>query len=449
MNMKDANMEGSPAPDEALRARAHRLIPGGAHTYAKGDDQYPANAPPFIVRGRGCRVEDMQGRTYIEYGMGLRAVTLGHAFPAVVEAAANVLQDGCNFTRPNPREVFCAEELVSLWDEPLMVKFGKNGSDATSGALRLARAYTGRDLVACCADHPFFSVDDWFIGTTPMNAGIPQSIRDLTKAFRYNDFESVQTLFQRYPGQIAAVMLEGSTYVEPADDFLPRVQAICQREGALFILDEMITGFRWALGGARQVYQLQPDLATYGKAIGNGFSVSALIGKPEIMRLGGLLHDDPRVFLMSYTHGAELVGLAAAQATIQTYRTQPVVETLYRQGERLRGGLERRIRDRGLHNHVQIIGRPCNLIFTTLDATGRRSQAFRTLFLQEMIKRGVLGPSFVVSYSHDDQAIDATIDAADGALAIYAAALQDGVDRYLQGPVTKPVFRRFNQETFS
>lgn len=435
-------------PEEVLRQRAHRLIPGGAHTYAKGDDQYPANAPAFIASGRGCRVEDIEGRSFIEYGMGLRAVTLGHAFPLVVDAVASTLHLGCNFTRPNPWEVSCAEQVLSLWNEPLMVKFGKNGSDATSAAVRLSRAFTGRELIACCSDQPFYSVDDWFIGLTPMNAGIPHAIQNLTKTFRYNDIASVESLFQTHPGQIAALILEASTYCEPLDDFLSRVQDICLREGTLFILDEMITGFRWHLGGARTEYNLQPDLATYGKALGNGFSVSALVGRPEVMRLGGLDHNDPRVFLMSYTHGAELCGLAAAHATVAAYKGLPVIDTIYRQGQRLKVGIERIVQDRGLQPHFQVVGRPCNLVFTTFDARHQRSQTFRTLFLQEMIRGGVLGPSFVVSYSHDDDAIDHTIDAVGRALDVYICALRDGVERYLEGPVSKPVFRRLNHEVF-
>src|SRR5690606_22245929 len=245
-----------------LQARAHALIPGGCHTYAKGDDQYPIEAPPFIVRGLGCRVWDVDGREYIEYGMGNRAVGLGHAYPAVLEAVRHELIRGCNFTRPSVIEVECAEQFLSMIDGAEMVKFCKDGSDATSGAVRLARAYTGRDLVACCADHPFFSTDDWFIGTTMVNAGIPEAIRQLTLTFRYNDIESVEAMFQRHPGQIAALILEPARSDEPRDDFLQRVQKICRAEGANLILDEMITGFRWDNGGAQKVYGIVPDLST-------------------------------------------------------------------------------------------------------------------------------------------------------------------------------------------
>jgi glutamate-1-semialdehyde 2,1-aminomutase len=429
-----------------LRERAHALIPGGSHTYAKGDDQYPVLAPGFITRGLGCHVWDADGNEYIEYGMGNRAVGLGHAYPSVVEAARKALADGCNFTRPTPIEIACAETFLGLVTGAEMVKFCKDGSDATSGAVRLARAYTGRDLVAICGDHPFFSVDDWFIGTTRMNAGIPQATRDLTLSFRYNDVASVQALFAQHPGKIAACVLEAARTEEPRGDFLHELQRLCRANGALLVFDEMITGFRWHNGGAQKVYDVVPDLSCWGKAMSNGFSVSALAGKREYMRLGGLDHTDkPRVFLLSTTHGAETHALAAAMAVMQVYGTEPVIERLYRQGSRLKSGAEEAIRRRGLDAFVKIAGRPCCLLYATLDRDGKPSQALRSLFLQETIKRGVIMPSLVVSYSHSDADVDATVAAIDGALEIYARALEDGAERYLVGRPSEIVYRAYNQ----
>jgi glutamate-1-semialdehyde 2,1-aminomutase len=429
-----------------LQRQAHALIPGGCHTYAKGDDQYPLLAPGFIARGAGCHVWDADGNEYIEYGSGNRAVGLGHAYPPVVKAAREALEDGCNFTRPSTLEVECAETFLGLVPGAEMVKFCKNGSDATSGAVKLARAYTGRDLVAICADQPFFSVDDWFIGTTPMNAGIPEAVQQLTLSFRYNDIASVRAMFDRHPRQIAACILEAARSDEPRDGFLHELKRLCEANGALLILDEMITGFRWDRGGAQRVYDIEPDLSTWGKAIGNGFSVSALAGKREYMRLGGLDHTDrARVFLLSTTHGAETHALAAGMATMRVYRDEPVIERLYRQGTRLRGGVEAAIARHGLSYHVKLLGRPCCLLYATLDGDAKPSQAFRTLLLQETIKRGVLMPSLVVSYTHTDADIDATVEALDGALAVYARALEDGPERHLVGRPSQVVYRRFNQ----
>ena len=417
-----------------MKDRALHLIPGGCHTYAKADDQYPIIAPAFIARGAGCRVWDTENRAYIDYGMGHWSVGLGHAYPPVLHAVQQELPRGGNFTRPSPIEVACAEQFLDLIDGAEMVKFCKDGSDATSGAVRLARAYTGRDLIACCADHPFFSVDDWFIGTTAMNAGVPERVRQLTLTFRYNDLAGAEALFQRYPGQIAALILEPARTEEPQDGYLHALQRLCHAEGALLILDEMITGFRWHERGAQNLYGIVPDLSAFGKAMANGFSVSALAGKREFMRLGGLDHHDrPRVFLLSTTHGAETHALAAAIATMRVYQRENVIEHLYRQGTRLELQAEQVIRAHGLAEFVKIVGRPCCLAYATLDQDRRPSQAFRTLFLQETIKRGVLMPSLVVSYSHTDEDIDLTVAAIDEALAVYRRALDDGVERYLVG----------------
>jgi glutamate-1-semialdehyde 2,1-aminomutase len=436
------------APAQAsarLRRRAHALIPGGCHTYAKGDDQYPILAPGFIVRGAGCRVWDTDGREYIEYGMGNRTVGLGHAYAPVVQAVRQELARGSNFTRPSPIEVACAEQFLALIDGAHMVKFCKDGSDATSGAVRLARAYTGRDLIACCADHPFFSVDDWFIGTTPMNAGIPEQIRELTLTFRYGDLASAETLFERYPGRIAAFILEPARSEDPPAGYLHALQDLCHAHGALVIFDEMITGFRWHAGGAQKLYGITPDLSTFGKALANGFSVSALAGRREFMRLGGLDHRDrPRVFLLSTTHGAETHALAAAIATMQVYEREPVVEHLHRQGTRLRQQAEEAVRRHGLCDFVKVVGKPCCLSYATLDGDGRPSQAFRSLFLQETIRHGVLIPSLVVSYAHTDEDIDLTVAAIDAALEVYRQALDAGVERYLVGRPSQTVYRRFN-----
>ena len=427
-----------------LQSKAHRLIPGGAHTYSKGDDQFPERAPAFIVRGKGCHVWDVEGSEYIEYGMGLRAVTLGHAYQPVVDAAYRQMLLGGNFTRPAKIEVDLAASLLEIIDSADMVKFAKNGSDVTTAAVKLARAFTGRDLVAICADQPFFSTDDWFIGTTETNAGIPQAITEMTLKFHYNDLESLRGVFDRHPGRIACVVMEAEAATPPAPGYLRRVKELCEERGALLIFDEMITGFRWHLRGAQTFHGVIPHLSTFGKAMGNGFAISALVGKREIMRLGGLDHDQPRVFLLSTTHGAETHALAASLETLRIYREQAVVEFLWRQGERLSAGVNRSITENRLEGFFELLGRPCNLVFATHDQEGKRSQGFRTLFLQEMIRRGIIAPSFVVSFSHTDGDIERTVEAVHEALHVYRRALDEGLEKYLEGRPVKPVNRRFN-----
>jgi glutamate-1-semialdehyde 2,1-aminomutase len=427
-----------------LQLKAHRLIPGGAHTYAKGDDQFPESAPGFIIRGKGCHAWDLDGNEFIEYGMGLRSVTLGHAFEPVVEAAYKQMQLGTNFSRPAKLEVELAESLLELIDGADMVKFAKNGSDVTTAAVKLARAYTGRDLIAICGDQPFFSTDDWFIGSTEMNAGIPQVITDLTLKFRYNDLESLRDLLSAHSGKVACVIMEAEATVPPVDGYLEGVKRLCEQSGTVLIFDEMITGFRWHLSGAQKFHGVIPHLSTFGKALGNGFAISALMGKREIMRLGGIDHDDPRVFLLSTTHGAETHALAAALETICFYRSHEVIEQLWTRGELLRKLVSLSISENHLSEHFELLGRPCNLVFATLDENGQPSQAFRTLFMDSLIQRGVIAPSLVVSYSHSEIDIKQTADAIFESHRIYRQALDSGIDKFLRGRPVKPVNRRFN-----
>lgn len=428
---------------QALSRRAKELIPGGCHTYAKGDDQFPELAPPFIVRGSGCHVWDPDGNEYIEYGMGLRAVTLGHAFPPVVEAVRNALENGTNFTRPSPIEVECAEMLQSLIPGAEMVKFCKDGSHAVDGAVRLARAYTGRDMIAVCGDHPFFSTSDWFIGTTEMNAGIPEAIRSLVVKFRYNDLASLEVLFDQYHGRIACVVMEAARTEEPQPGYLEGVKSLTHKHGAVLIFDEMITGFRWHLRGAQHEYGVTADLSTFGKALANGFSVSALAGRRELMRLGGNDHERERVFLLSTTHGAETHELTAALATMHYYVNHHVVDTIYARGCRLREGVERAVAAHGLQGYVELLSRDCNLLFATRDAEKKPSQPLRTLFMQELVRNGVIAPSLVVSYSHREEDIDHTVRAVYAALEAYRVALNQDPERLLAGRPVKPVFRRY------
>lgn len=425
----------------ALLDRYRRMVPGAAHTYAKGHDQYPEGMAPFIVRGRGSHVWDADGNRYIEYGSGLRAVSLGHAHPRVVAAARRALEGGSNFVRPSVLEVEVADEFLALFPLLHMVKFAKNGSDATSAAVRLARAATGRNLVAACADHPFFSVDDWFIATTPMPAGIPDSIRQDTVRFPYNDIEALRDLLHRHAGQVACLIMEAAAAEEPEPGYLQEVRDLCDTHGVVLIFDEMITGFRWHLSGAQHVYGVQPDLCTFGKAMANGFSVSALAGRRELMELGGIDHDKDRVFLLSTTHGAESHELAAAREVWRVYQDEGVIDVLYARGHQLAEGVREAAAERGLSDYFQLLGRDCNLVYATMDVECTRSQPLRTLFLQETIRRGLLAPSFVPSVALTEEDVVQTVDIVGQALDVYRKGLEGGVDGLLEGSPVKPVFR--------
>ena len=427
------------------QARLHQLIPGGAHTYARGSDQFPENMTPVLVRGRCARVEDLDGNWLIEYGMGLRSVTLGHGYQPVVDAVCKAASEGVSFSRPSIWELRAAEDFLNNVPSADMVKFAKNGSDATTAAIKLARAATGRELVAICGSQPFFSVDDWFIATTQMSAGIPSAYGSMTVKFNYNDLASVHALFDTHPNQIAAVILEAATATaEPAPGFLDGLRALTKQYGAILIFDEMITGMRWSRQGAQGHYGVTPDLSTWGKAIGNGFAVSALAGKRELMEAGGLNTDLSRVFLLSTTHGAETTGLAAYLAVSQAYAERDIVAEMEAQGAKLHSGLEQVATEYGMKQHVIITGRPSCLIFRTNDHNGQPSQEFRTLFIQELLRRGVLAQSLVISAAHTDTDINQTIDAAAGALEVYARAIERGsTEGLLVGRPVAPAVREF------
>jgi glutamate-1-semialdehyde 2,1-aminomutase len=431
-----------PLPEsERINAQLHAMVPGGAHTYAKGDDQYPEDLAPIISHGRGAHVWDVDGNEYIEYGSGLRAVALGHAHPRVVEAVRAELERGSNFVRPSAVEAAAAELFLQTVPSAEMVKFAKNGSDATTAAVRLARAATGRTLVAICRDHPFFSTDDWFIGVTPMSAGIPEQP---TVGFPYGDLQALSALLEEHDGQIACIVMEPATQSEPPAGYLQGVRELATRHGVVLVFDEMITGFRWSEAGAQSLYGVTPDLSTFGKAIGNGFAVSALAGKREIMQLGGLRHDKERVFLLSTTHGAETHSLAAAMAVMRTYPEEGVVDRLHMLGERLAAGVRAVAAEAGVGEHVLVRGRASNLVFATLDADLAPSQPYRTLFLRQLISGGVVGPSFVVSAALSEADIDRTVEVVAQACAVYRKALDAGdPTEWMGGRSVRPVFRRY------
>lgn len=428
-----------------LRDRAKRLIPAGAHTYSKGDDQFPQLAPGFITRGKGYKVWDADGNEFIDWGMGLRSVILGHAYEPVLAAVREQLELGSNFTRPSPLEAEVAELMVDLIPSAEMVKFAKNGSDATTAAIKLARAYTGRDLVVRCQDQPFFSVNDWFIGDTACNAGVPEAVQALTKRFRYNDADHLEAVLTEHRGQVACVILEAAATEAPRPGFLERVRELTREHGVVLIFDEMISGFRWDPRGAQHYYGVTPDLSTFGKAVANGFALSALVGRRDIMELGGLEHDKPRVFLLSTTNGGETHALAAAKATIEILKDGTISRQIWATGQRLMDGFNALAKEFGLQDRVKMAGIPCSPYQLFLNQDGQVDLALRTLYLQETIRHGVLIPYIAVSASHDDLAVEQTLEASRRAMPVLRTAIEKGsTDGLLVGPATKPVFRKFN-----
>jgi len=425
--------------------RLLKAIPGGGHTYSRGYDQYPEQSPQLLKRGKGAYVYDENDRELLDYGMALRAVNLGYANEEVNQAALEQIEFGNNLTKPSLTELHAAELLIDLIDSVDMVKFTKNGSTATTAAIKLSRAYTGKNLVVRCADHPFFSFDDWFISSTPATLGIPKQEIGNTKTFQYNNIESLENLFKQYPDQISCVILEPSTTEHPKDNFLHKVKGLFHQNGAVFILDEMITGFRWHIKGAQHYYDITPDLCTFGKAMANGFSVAAVAGKREIMQLGSIeFEGSERLFFLSTTHGAEMNGLGAFIKSMEIMQRDHVVDHIWKYGESLIKMMNEVASDFGMEKHFVAGGIPCSPYYLTFDQDGNNSLGLRTLFSQELIKNGVLMPWIALSYAHGDKELERTKNAMVKSMEIYSKGVLEGYEKYLVGEPIKPVFRKYN-----
>ena len=434
----------------AYRSQIHNLIPGGAHTYSKGDDQFPELSPAAISYGKGSHVWDIDGNEFIDCSMGLSSVSLGHAYEPVLVAVREELTKGVNFQRPSVLEIEMAETFLELVPQHDMVKFAKNGSAVTTAAVKLARAKTGRKLVAFPGDHPFYSYDDWFIGTTPCNKGVPKEFADLSLTFKSCDINSLRALFDKYPGQIACVITEpeknmcsGCTCGSPGE-FLKQAIELAHTNGALFILDEMVTGFKTGFPGSISKYSIEPDMATWGKGIANGFSFCAITGKKEVMDLGGIKRKgEEKVFLISTTHGGETHAMAASIATIKEFKKHNIVEYINNFGTRVIEICQHLVSKHGLDPNIQVVPSKWMPAFAFKNADGQACAGLRTLVMQEMIKRGVLFQGvFIISYSHTEDDLNYFCKAFDEVLTIYKLAVVEGYEKYLVGNKAEAVFRR-------
>lgn len=429
--------------DKELRDKIHSLIPGGAHTYSRGDDQFPENTPALLERGKGAYVWGSDGKKYLDYGMGLRSITIGYSQEEIDSAAIEEIKKGNNLTKASITELKAAQKLLEIFPGMDMVKFAKNGSTVTTAAVKLARAYTGKKLIIRCLDHPFFSYDDWFIGDTVVNRGVPEEIRKLTLNFRFNDIESLKKVFEDNKDKIACVILEPTTHIQPEQGFLKAVEEVTHENNALLISDEISCSFRVDYA-VYPGYNFMPDMVTVGKGIANGYAVDALLGKREVMELGGIKHNQERVFLISTTFGATMAGLGAMMATIDFFKRHNVLEHLWAYNEKLIEDTNKIAKDLGIREYFYFEGFSGRVNFVTKDKNKETSYEFRTLFAQEMVKNGVLIPWVTNCYSHGEKELDATLAATEKALKVYKMALEEGVDKYLEGRAVKPVFRKYN-----
>jgi len=362
-------------------ARAEAIIPTGSQTFSKSRTQYPVGVSPlFATRANGPYLWDIDGNKFIDLVSNLASITLGYRNPRVDSAVRRQLKYGNGFSLPGPLEAIVAEKIATLVPSAEMVRFGKNGTDATSAAVRLARAYTGRDLVAVCGYHGW---QDWFIGSTSRNKGVPKKTASLTLTFKYNDIQSLENLFAKYPKTIAAVILEPMTSEYPIDNFLAKVKKMCERKGAILIFDETITGFRFAKGGAQEEFNVSPHLTTFGKGIANGYPLSVVCGIQEIMK-------EMENIFFSGTFGGELLSLAAANVVLSMHRKDEVSPRLKEYGDDLSRKLEKLVDQLGMKSLIEIKGHPTWKFLEWREGLGLTVPQLKTYFMQEMLRRGIL-----------------------------------------------------------
>jgi glutamate-1-semialdehyde 2,1-aminomutase/spore coat polysaccharide biosynthesis protein SpsF len=419
---------------QAWLERAKKVIPGCAQTFSKGYTQYIQGvAPIFLELGKGCRVWDVDGNEYIDYVQGLLPNILGYADEEVNAAAAAQLAEGHSFSLPHPLEVKLAERLTRLIPCAEMVRFGKNGSDATSGAVRAARAFTGRDRIACCGYHGW---QDWYIGSTTRNAGVPKAVRDLTHPFPYNDLASLEKLLEAHPDEFAAVIMEPMNFVEPAHGFLEGVKHLAHRHGALLIFDEICVGFHFGLGGAQKLYGVTPDVACFGKAMGNGYPISCILGRADVMRTF-------EEIFYSFTFAGEVASMAAAMKVLDILEQTDALARIESNGRTLQDAVNAMAKEAGLGQRIRAVGRPQWSALKFFDQNGADSPLLRNLFLQETVKRGVLFlASHNVTAAHETTAIHQTLETyADVFKTLASWATDADPARFLEGPMTQPVFR--------
>lgn len=411
--------------------KALNLIPSVSQTLAKSPSQnIKGVAPKYLDRGKGSHVWDVDGNEYIDYLMGIGPLSLGYSYDKVDEAIKAQLSKGITFSLMHPLEVEVAELVNEIVPNAESVRYSKTGADVTSAAVRLARAYTGRNKVLCCGYHGWH---DWYISVTDRNKGIPDSIRDMTFTFNYNDIESV---IDSLDDEVACVILEPFVFQAPENNFLKELRRICSENKTLLIFDEMWTGFRIALGGAQEYFDIDADMACFSKAVANGMPLSILTGRKEIMKLL-----DKEVFFYT-TFGGEALSLAAAKATIEELRVKKVPEFLAKQGRKLREGYNKAASELEM-NYTKCSGYDCRTIIS-FDASVGNPLEMKSLVQQEMIKRGILWGGFHnMSFSHSDADIDYTLKVYGEVLPILKKAVgENNIAGYLRGEPVEPVFRK-------
>ena len=419
---------------EKQLTRAELTIPLGSQTFSKSRTQYPVGISPlFLDRGRGSYVWDIDGNRYVDLVNSLASITLGYSNPKIAKAVRNQLKNAVTLSLPGILEAEVAELIVELVPSAEMVRFGKNGTDATSAAIRLARAYTGRDHIAVCGYHGW---QDWYIGSTTRNKGVPETVSALTHKFVYNDIGSFRQILAEHSGEIAAVMLEPMNSEWPEKGFLEEIKSECVKAGIVLIFDETITGFRYSKGGAQELFGVIPDLSTFGKGMANGFPLSAVVGRKEIMM-------EMEEIFFSGTFGGELLSLAAAKTVLEMHISDDICGELARKGFGLASKLDELVKSHGLSDVLRLSGHDSWKFLNWSPKNNFQIETIRTFFMQEIFKRGllVLG-THNISLSFGAKEEKSVLKTYDEVLGLITKGINSGTlaDDLLVPPL-KPLFR--------
>jgi len=365
---------------ERLLRLAEAVIPLGSQTFSKSRTQYPVSVSPFFAsKGSGSYLWDVDGNKYVDLVASLAAVTLGYGDPEINKAVRRQLKKGVSLSLSSKLETVVAEKIIDLVPSAEMVRFAKNGSDATSAAVRIARYFTGRDHIISIGYHGWH---DWYIGSTTRSMGVPSAVQALTLSARYNNFSDIENLFEEAKGDVAAVILEPMNSVDPAPGYLESLRTFCSSKNIVLIFDEVITGFRFARGGAQELFGVTPDLSCFGKGIANGFPISAIAGRREIM-------EGFKEVFFSGTFGGELLSLSAANVVLDKVRENRVIPELYRVGQAIQQGLLSEI-SQNKYEFVNLSGNPTWTFLNWTLSSDALQNKVKTYFLQEMFKRGIL-----------------------------------------------------------
>jgi glutamate-1-semialdehyde 2,1-aminomutase len=415
-------------------SEAELIIPLGSQTFSKSHTQYPRGISPLYAQGaKGAKIWDIDGNEYVDLVNSLAAITVGYRNRTVERAVLKQLRRGTIYSLPGKLEFQVAEKICHLVPSSEKVRFAKNGTDATSAAIRLARAYTSRDHVAVCGYHGW---QDWSIGTTTRNKGVPDQVSSLSHTFQYNSCESLESLFKKFPDQIAAVIMEPMTGDFPQHEFLESVQELTKANGAVLIFDETITGFRFSEGGAQELFNVVPDITTLGKGMANGYPLSAVVGNSEIMK-------EMEEIFFSGTFGGELLSLAAADAVLDMHLDRAVVPELSQVGLDISDMVQELILDYGLNEVLELKGHSSWKILSWTKAETYSINQIKTLFLQEMFAMGVLIiGSHNVSTAFGSKEIVKVRRAYDHTFNIISRGLREGdLEKYLKVEPAEPLFK--------